>query len=84
MEKAIDGVYNDFVPLNQTFRLLSEDEDSVATGLLKQVGNIKFLSAVYLLHQVLPPLAYLSKVCQAGSVSFAANGPRLCQNRRSH
>lgn len=77
MEKAIDGVYNDFVPLTQTLRLLSEDGDSMATGLLQQVGNIKFLSAVYLLHQVLPPLAHLSKVFQAGSVSFSAIGPAI-------
>ena len=43
--------------------------------------------------QVLPPLAHLSKVFQAGSVSFSAIGPainytletlRLCQNRKSH
>ena len=77
MEKAIDGVYNDFVPLTQTLRLLSEDGDSMVTGLLQQVGNIKFLSAVYLLHQVLPPLAYLGKVFQAGSVSFSAIGPAI-------
>ena len=77
MEKVIDGVYNDFVTLTQTLRLLSEDGDSMATGLLQQVGNIKFLSAVYLLHQVLPPLAHLSKVFQAGSVSFAAIGPAI-------
>ena len=46
MEKTIDGVYNDFVPLTRTLRLLSEDENSMATDLLQQVGNIKFLSAV--------------------------------------
>lgn len=77
MEKAIDDVYNDFFSLTQTLRLLSEDGDSMATGLLQQVGNIKFLSAVYLLHQVLPLLAHLSKVFQAGSVSFAAIGPAI-------
>ena len=75
MDKAIEGVYNDFVFLTQTVRLLSEDGDSMATGLLQQVGNIKFLSTVYLLHQVLPPLAHLSKSFQAGSVTFAAIGP---------
>lgn len=69
--------YNDFFSLTQTLRLLSEDGDSMATGLLQQVGNIKFLSAVYLLHQVLPLLAHLSKVFQAGSVSFAAIGPAI-------
>ena len=77
MEKAIDSVYNDIVPLTQTLCLLSEDGDSMATGLLQQVRNIKFISAVYLLHQVLPPLGHLSKVLQAGSVSFAAIGPAI-------
>lgn len=62
MEKVIDGVCNDFIPLTQTLRLLSEDGDSMATGLLQQVGNIKFLSAAYLLHRVLAPLAHLSNV----------------------
>lgn len=62
MEKAIDGVCNDFVPQTQTLRLLSEDGDSMATGLLQKIGNIKFLSAVYLLHQVLAPLAHLSNM----------------------
>ena len=92
MEKAIEGFYNDFVPLTQTLPLLSEDEDSMASGLLQQVGNIKFLSAVYLLHQVLLPLVHLIKVFQAGSVSFVAIGPaitytrrlRPCQKRRGH
>ena len=77
IEKAIDDVYHDFFSLTQTLRLLSEDGDSMATGLSQQVGNIKFLSAVYLLHQVLPLLAHLSKVFQAGSVSFAAIGPAI-------
>ena len=77
MEKAIEGFYNDFVPLTQTLPLLSEDEDSMASGLLQQVGNIKFLSAVYLLHQVLLPLTHLIKVFQAGYVSFAAIGPAI-------
>ena len=74
MEKAIGNVYNYFVPLTPTLCLLNEDGDSVAIGLLQHIGNIKFLSAVYLLHQVLPPPAHLSKVFQAGSVSFAAIG----------
>ena len=77
MEKAIDGFYNDFVPLTQTLPLLSKDEDSMASGLLQQFGNIKFLSAVYLLHQVLLPLTHLIKVFQAGYVSFAAIGPAI-------
>lgn len=49
----------------------------MATGLLQQVGNIKCLSAVYVLHHFVPPLAHLSNLFQAGSVSFAAIGPAV-------
>ena len=49
----------------------------MVTGLLQLTGNVKFLSAVYLLHKVLPALFHLSKAFQAGCVSFAAMGPAL-------
>ncbi len=71
-EKAIQGVYNDFVALTQTLRQLKEEHDSAAIGLLKQIGNFKFLRAVYLLNEVLPILAHLGKDFQKGVVSFAA------------
>ena len=68
---AIQGVFEDFVPLTQTLRVFKETEgDSTATGLLQQTANIKFLSVVYLLHEVLPPLSHLSKAFQQGTVIF--------------
>lgn len=75
---AIQGVFEDFVPLTQTLRVFKETEgDSTATGLLQQTANIKFLSVVYLLHEVLPPLSHLSKAFQRGTVSFSAIEPAI-------
>lgn len=75
---AIRGVFEDFVALTQTLRLYKElENDSTAIGLLKQTGNIKFLSAVYLLHEVLPALSHLSKAFQPGTVSFSAIQPAI-------
>ena len=77
MEKAIDGVFDDFEALCQTLRIMKEDGDSLATGLLNQIANIKFLSTVYLLHVALPALAHLSRAIQEGNVSFAAITPAI-------
>ena len=77
-EMAIQGIFGDFVPLTQTLRVFKETEgDSTATGLLQQIANIKFLSVVYLLHEVLPPLSHLSKAFQRGTVSFSAIEPAI-------
>lgn len=77
-EMAIQGVFEDFVPLTQTLRVFKETEgDSTATGLLQQTANIKFLSVVYLLHEVLPPLSHLSKAFQRGTVSFSLSSQQL-------
>ena len=70
---AIRGVFEDFVALTQTLRLYKElENDSTAIGLLNQIGNIKFLSVVYLLHEVPPALSHLSKAFLHGTVSFSA------------
>ena len=72
-DMAIKGVFEDFLPLIQTLKLYKElENDSTAIGLLKQTTNIQFLSAVYLLHTVLPALSHLSKAFQQGNVSFSA------------
>mgnify|MGYP001798829332 CR=1 FL=1 len=54
-----------------------EDGDTTATSLLKQIGNIKFLGAVYLLHDVLPVLSHISKIFQEGEISFGCIAPAL-------
>lgn len=46
MERAIDGVYNDFEAWCQTLRIMKEDGYSLATGLFNQIAKIKFLSTV--------------------------------------
>ena len=75
---AIRGVFEDFVALTQTLRLYKElENNSTAIGLLNQIGNIKFLSVVYLLHEVLPALSHLSKAFQRGTVSFSAIQPAI-------
>ena len=76
-ERAIQGVYNDFEALTQTLRQLQEENDSAAIGLLKQIANVKFLGAVYLLNETLPILSHLSKAFQKGAVSFAAIDPAI-------
>ena len=77
MEKAIDGVFDDFEALCQTLRIMKEDGDSLATGLLNQIANIKFLSTVYLLHAVLPALAHLSRAFQEGNMFPLQLSPQL-------
>ena len=42
-------------------KAFKENGDATATGLLKQIGNIKFLDMVYLLHDVLPVLPYIAR-----------------------
>ena len=64
-----------FEALTTVLKSFKEDGDTTATSLLKQIGNIKFLGAVYLLHDVLPVvlpvLSHISKVFQEGEISFA-------------
>lgn len=55
-QRAIQGVFEDFTALTQTLRVFKEMGDASATGLLRQVVNVKFLGTVYLLKQVLPAL----------------------------
>jgi hypothetical protein len=74
---SIDSVFEDYEALLQTLRIFKEDGDATATGLLTQVGNIKFLGAVYLLHKTLPELSNLCKAFQKGAVSFAAVSPAV-------
>ena len=68
-------MFEDYEALLQTLRIFKEDGAATATGLLTQVGNIKF--RVYLLHQTLPELSNLSKAFQKGAVSFAAVSPAV-------
>ena len=70
-------MFEDYETLLQTLQIFKEDGDATATGLLSEIGNIKFLGAVYLLHKTLPQLSDLSKAFQKGAVSFAAVSPAV-------
>ena len=72
-ERAIEGVFQDFVPLTQTLRVYTEENNCTASGLLKALANIKFLSTVYLLHEVLPALSHLSRAFQRGNIKYTTD-----------
>ena len=75
--QLIDIVLEDYEALLQTVRFFKKGGDATATGLFSEVGKIKFLRAVYLLHKTLPQLSNLSKAFQKGAVSFAAVSPAV-------
>ena len=75
--RAIEGVYEDFEALITVLKSFKEDGDATTTGLLKQIGNNKFLGVVYLLHDVLPVLSHISKVFQEGEILFGCIAPAI-------
>ena len=70
LDRSVEGVYLDFVPLMQTLQHFSE-ADAIAAGLLSKMRTPKFIGAIYALNQVLPVLATLSKTFQKGTINFA-------------
>lgn len=74
--RAIEEVNEDSKALTMVLKSF-KDGDATATGLLKQIGNVKFLGAVYLLHDVLPVLSHISKVFQEGEISFGCIAPAI-------
>ena len=71
--RAKQEVYEDFEALTTVLKSFKdlEDGDDTATVLEQQIGNIKFLGAVYLLHEVLPVLSQISKVFRKGRFRLA-------------
>ena len=70
LSKAIDGVFNDYLPLMQTLKKL-ESSDALAAGLLKKMHDVKFIGVVTIMKHILPVLNKLSCAFQHGQVSFA-------------
>ncbi|XP_078346379.1 zinc finger protein 862-like [Oculina patagonica] len=66
---AVDGVYEDFVPIGQAVNVI-DDKDGMVSYLLSQMKNFKFIGTIYILKAVLPELAALSRVFQRGTVNF--------------
>ena len=53
------------------------ESDAMAYGLLQNTKNAKFIAALYILHSVLPHLAYLSMAFQKVKVNFGHIEPAL-------
>ena len=66
---AVDGVYEDFVPIIQAINF-TDDKDGLASYLLSKIKSFKFVGAIYILKAVLPEQAALSKAFQRGTVNF--------------
>lgn len=73
---AVDGVYEDFVPIIQAINLI-DDKDALASYLLSKMKSFKFVGAIYILKAVLPELAALSKTFQRGTVNFGHIVPAI-------
>lgn len=75
-EAAVTAVFDDYEAVLQTLAHFKES-DAVAAGLFGKMKNLKFLGVVYILHDVLPILANLSKEFQTSSVTFSTIIPSL-------
>ena len=70
LSKAVEGVFNDYLPLMLTLRKL-ESTDALAAGLLQKMHSVKFIGVVTIMKHILPVLNKLSCAFQHGQVSFA-------------
>ncbi|XP_052090898.1 zinc finger protein 862-like [Mytilus californianus] len=70
---AVQGCYDDFPAIMQCLSLL--EKDVVATGLLKKMKNVRFVTSIFILKEILPILAKLSKTFQAGTINYACIQP---------
>lgn len=76
LSKAIEGVFNDYLPLMQTLKKL-EKTDALAASLLQKMHDVKFIGVVAIMRQILPVLNKLSCVFQCGKVSFVHVEPAI-------
>ena len=73
---SVGAMIQEFIAHLQTFEFFKE-EDATACGLLTQTRCHKFIGAIYILKEVLAPLAVLSKTLQQGELSFADLPPAV-------
>ncbi|KAL9977753.1 hypothetical protein ACROYT_G015193 [Oculina patagonica] len=76
-DKAVLGVWQDYVAILLTLSAEEFRNDATALGLLSQMKTVKFIGSIYILKLILPILATISKCFQAGVVSFAKIVPTL-------
>lgn len=75
-DASVGAMIQEFIAHLQTFEFFKE-EDATACGLLTQTRCHKFIGALYMLKEVLAPLAVLSKTLQQGELSFAGLPPAV-------
>jgi hypothetical protein len=59
------------------------EKDVVATGLLKKMKNVTFGTNLFILKEILPILAKLSKTLQAGTINFSCLEPSIQERLRA-
>lgn len=74
-QAAVDAIVSDYESVLQT--LSQMDNDATACGLLKKMRSIQFLGDLYILKDILPILAQLSKYFQKDVISFSAINPAV-------
>ena len=75
-DAATQAIHDDFLALQQTLRQL-KDNDAVACGLLSKIDSSKFIGTIYILKEILPVLASLSKNFQRGLLNFSHIEPSI-------
>ncbi|VDH96877.1 Hypothetical predicted protein [Mytilus galloprovincialis] len=70
------AVWEELVPVVQTLSAISES-DATAYGLLKRMNCTIFVGIVYILKEILPVLARVSKIFQRGYFNFSSIQPTL-------
>ncbi|XP_038677954.1 zinc finger protein 862-like [Scyliorhinus canicula] len=75
-DSSVEGAYNDYGALLQALSRL-QDTDAAACGLLGQLRNVRFAGALYILREVSPILAGLSKVFRKGTVNYFTLEPSI-------
>ncbi|XP_067848205.1 uncharacterized protein [Heptranchias perlo] len=75
-EASVEGAYNDYAALLRALSGL-RDADAAACGLLSQLRSVRFAGALYILREVSPILAGLSKIFRKGAVNFFTIEPSI-------
>ncbi|CAG2239555.1 unnamed protein product [Mytilus edulis] len=68
LEASVRAVHGDYEAILHTLSILDQSRDAAATGLMKKMKSIKFLGTLYIMRDILPVLADLSKHFQKDSL----------------
>ena len=74
-DEGVRGFQNDMLAILQCLKNLQKD--CTATGLLKKMHNVRFISGLYILTEVLPVLAKLSRTFQKSTINYMCIEPTI-------